>query len=102
MRPGDGFLHTPRGGTAERPLVVRAPSWRDRPPGRRDTARAEHACPRVLETVSTNLESPELPTLVRASDPETMRAVVEAYLPQILRTPGALRGRERRAIAAFS
>ncbi len=39
--------------------------------------------------MSTNLESPELPALVRASDPETIRAVVEAYLPQILRTAQA-------------
>ncbi len=52
--------------------------------------------------MTTNLGHPDMAALVKASDPETMRAVVEAYLPQIIRTPGALRGRERRAIAAFS
>lgn len=43
------------------------------------------APPRVLETVSTNLESPELPTLIRAGDRDAIRTVVETYLGQVLR-----------------
>ncbi len=65
MRPGDGFLHTPAGGI---PLARNMP-----------------APPRVLETVSTNLESPKLPTLIRAGDRDAIRAVVETYLGQVLR-----------------
>ncbi len=39
--------------------------------------------------MTTNLGHPDVAALVRASDPETMRAVVEAYLPPILRTAQA-------------
>ena len=39
--------------------------------------------------MTTNLGHPDSAALVRAGDPETIRAVVEAYLPQILRTAQA-------------
>jgi len=71
-------VHTAQAGAALRSMA-----------GQRGGARNARRRNAVLEAMTTNLEHPDLAALVRAGDPETIRAVVEAYLPQILRTAQA-------------